>query len=391
MKLSGNEDCVSIKNIALEEFSGYQELSANVDGERLWFRFPFGLELEARAEIFLPLAMFEAMVRGVPVRVDKSVPISAKLAVSLKQIQSTFNFWNPGLSIVQIEAETTSSFKPTGDVISCFSGGVDSTYSYSCFSEEVTQLLLVRGFDGFGSGERWQENVQARQSFADLENKNLIAVDSNVRTFADARKLSWALLHGSVLAGIGVALSPKKFIIPASHTLNNLIPLGSHPLVDYLWGTESTTILHHGVDSSRTKKTEYISRNEKYLDHLQVCWRSTAGNCGECSKCVRTSVVLHILGKNRSSIPNFRDLKQLDAIIPDSKNLLAFVDDLIEFSERNSASRIEERLRDYRRNYLMRDAVDAFFKALLGDKGRRIVHYFRKPAWHDERGTVLPK
>ena len=52
-----NGETVDIADIKLEKNEKFQEMSAIVDGEKVWFRFPLFVELEVRAELFLPPAM----------------------------------------------------------------------------------------------------------------------------------------------------------------------------------------------------------------------------------------------------------------------------------------------------------------------------------------------
>jgi 7-cyano-7-deazaguanine synthase in queuosine biosynthesis len=391
MSAISGEDYVGIENIILEKFSDYQELSADVDGEKLWFRFPLDIELQARAEIFLPLAMFEAMVRGVPVRVDKSVPISAKFKASLNLIQSIFHCWNKDLSTVPVYSKTTETWDASNGIMSCFSGGVDSTYTYSVFKKEITHLLLVRGFEEYGSDVDWGKHVSARSEFSQSQNVKLISVDTNARLFADTRRLSWLLVHGGVLGGIAASLNVEKFMIPSSATYLYLFPEGSHPLIDPLWSTETTSVVHHGADVSRSYKTEIIAQNKSLRDRLQVCWRSTVSNCGECSKCVRTSVVFHILDKDSESMPLCLNLKKLRILKPDGEGSILFIDDLISFSKRNNNMEIEKIFRRMKRNYTMKNAINAFVKALLGESGRKLINKFRNPVWHKARGALRSK
>lgn len=386
-----SKNYVGIENILLERFPDYQELSADVDDEKLWFRFPLDIELKIRAEIFLPLAMFEAMVRGVPVKIETSIPISEKLAESLKTIQSIFHCWNEDLSIVPVHANTTRNCVDSDRVISCFSGGVDSTYTYSILKEEITHFLLVRGFDAYGTDEDWKKHVAVREKFAQLQKIELISVNTNARLFADARRLSWLLTHGGLLAAIGITLNAEKFFIPSSATYLYLFPEGSHPLVDPLWSTETTSVIHHGADVSRSYKTEIIAQDSQLLDQLQVCWRSAFFNCGECSKCVRTSAVLRILDKKSRSIPNCSSLKKLSVLKPDGEGSILFINDLISFSKRNKAKEIEKIFRRMRKIYILKESASVFFKTLLGEVGRKLVNKFRNPAWHKARGALRSK
>ena len=265
-----NGETVDIADIKLEKNEKFQEMSAIVDGEKVWFRFPLFVELEVRAELFLPPAMIEGMVRGIPVRVVDDIAISHRLSRGYNEIQGLLKNWNNDFIACPIIAKTTKDLPSTENVISCFSGGIDSTYTYGHFRDEITHLLVIQGHDDWKEGAGWAKNVINRQNFANKEGKKLITVETNMRHYCEARKFDYLLMFGSVLATIGVILNPKLFLIPSSATYSSLHPLGSHPLLDSLWQTDNTQIIHHDCAATRVQKTAFIAQFQDLTDQLNV-------------------------------------------------------------------------------------------------------------------------
>src|SRR5207302_11088078 len=76
-------------------------------------------------------------------------------------------------------------------------------------------------------------------------------------------------------------------------------PWGAHPLVDPRWSTEAVDVVHDGCEANRIEKIRrQIASSPLALQSLRVCWRgdSASYNCGECPKCLRTMLALHLAG-----------------------------------------------------------------------------------------------
>ena len=379
---------VVIDHVDLRHSNAGQTLSARVDGERVWFRFPPGLHIEPRADAFLPAALFEAMIRDVPIVVTGEAAISARLAAALPSIQAIFSCWNPDLKVVAIEAATSKATRYLTGAVCCFSGGVDSTYSFARHRDQISDLLVVQGFDNWKSERDWKQSAAERGRLADAQGVRLIAVESNVRAFIERRRIYWGLTLGSVLGGISTALAPVRFFIPASWTWRDLHPYGSHPLTDPLWSTEATEVVHDGADASRSQKIEFIADHPSLLDQLQVCWNSTAHNCGKCPKCIRTSAVLHMLGRTSAHLPSGNFPDDLRRLAVDGTATLPYVDDLISCATARGAEDMKRKLVSIRRRYRVRSAFDEFAKALFGDSARRIKRRLMRHEWQTYRAAL---
>ena len=181
-----------------------------------------------------------------------------------------------------------------------FTGGVDSFYSLLKHRDCLDRLVFVQGFDiGLTDIEQYQLVESHLEDVAKRLGKTLLIVSTNLRALADLF-LDWATrYHGAGLASVGLALegNPRTLLIPSSFRYADVIPWGSHPLVDPLWSTEGCSFVHDGNEASRPEKIRLeLARSEVALAHLRVCWESKCGcyNCGVCEKCLRTMLSLKI-------------------------------------------------------------------------------------------------
>ena len=130
--------------------------------------------------------------------------------------------------------------------------------------------------------------------------------ETNIRTSLQGPEVynpDWERYYfGSDLAAIALALSNVMayVCIPSAFSYNHLVAHGSTPLVDEMYSTENTYVLHDGSECGRANKVAKILEwdTDLVLNYLRVCHMNGGGafNCGQCSKCVRTAVPLRVLG-----------------------------------------------------------------------------------------------
>lgn len=126
------------------------EISADVDGFRLWYRVPRSSPVSGAADPFVAAALLPAMLRGEALEIDPGLSVSPKLVENLRSLQEIYHCWNPVFRIVPIEAATAAAGVPLHDgALSFFSGGVDSTYTFLKRQSELTHLAFIQGFDFF--------------------------------------------------------------------------------------------------------------------------------------------------------------------------------------------------------------------------------------------------
>ena len=67
-------------------------------------------------------------------------------------------------------------------------------------------------------------------------------------------------------------------------------------MVDPLFSSAHTKIVHDGAATTRVEKTERIAKVPEAIKMLRVCVASRgASNCSRCSKCLRTMVTIDLL------------------------------------------------------------------------------------------------
>jgi len=272
------------------------------DEKTVWFRFPAGLagRLAECGDALVPLLLLPAMLKEE--KLVAEAPVSPVILANSQKIQDIFLKWAKGSQRVTIETPAPDPGSPRpGEAVGCFfSGGVDSFYSLLKNQDSITHLILLRGFDFHLNKPRVHQETRAMaQRVATEMHKELLEVSTNIREFSDGL-VAWDLYHGSVMATVGLLLSPlfREVIIPSTYPYDYLFPYGSHLILDPLWSNGQTTFVHDGSEASRVDKTLNICQSDLALASLRVCWKNPNQqyNCGRCEKCLRTMICLHIGG-----------------------------------------------------------------------------------------------
>ncbi len=268
------------------------------DCHEVWFRVADG-PLASGVEPFLAATLMPAMKLGRAVAASGTV--SRRLIETIPTIQDIVHAWWPEFQRVPVEVKAKRAHtSPPQDVGCFFTGGVDSFYTLLKHKEEITKLIFVHGFDVQLDDIPLREKVsQALREVARDLRKPLIEVETNLRTFSEPHA-EWGEFHGNALASVTLLLSPqfRKFYIPSTYAYAQLHPWGSHPLLDPLWSTDNTEIVHDGCEATRIEKVAQISSCEIVLRSLRSCYRNPGGayNCGQCEKCIRTMALLRAVG-----------------------------------------------------------------------------------------------
>jgi hypothetical protein len=253
---------------------------------------------------FLPVAM----TLGEPLRI--SAPVDRTLLEGAQQALEIWHSWYPDLPVVPIEAELANapSLEEPGRTVAFFSGGVDSFFTLLRSTDPadaarrvpIDDLLLVWGFDVSLENEAAfrRMNIALREAATEF-GKDLTDVATNLRQ-TRFKEANWGrLAHGAALAGVGLHLENRcdQLLIPSSGGYKELLPWGSHVLIDPLFSTRRMRVKQDGPAFSRGQKLERIAKSPVVQRYLRVCWRSgTDQNCGKCGKCLRAMVALEVLG-----------------------------------------------------------------------------------------------
>ncbi len=312
---------------------------------------------ETPGDAFLAAFLVPAMYLGETLTIRDSV--SLRLSRSIPVIQELYHGWFPGL-LNPIQVKTPSLVAPSPSVrnrnTACFfSGGVDSWYSLLKNQDEIGSLVTVQGFDlPFGDSVLWPELLGINRKIAAELGKELLPVETDVRDFLDPTFAPLAkpfmgdfwgpCLHGACLGAISLCFqrSHDRFIVAGSLSHDEMIPWGSHPLLDPLWSSEQTQLVHDGCEATRMQKLARVAQSDLALRHLRVCSNYQPGryNCCECEKCIRTMIGLRLLGalerapafdkplnlarlRRELTVPLNRELPRATPVEPFHRELLA--------------------------------------------------------------------
>lgn len=259
------------------------------------------LRLELTAESLLSMALVPAMKSGSRLVIEGSV--SDQLYSALPTIQDIYATWYKSLRRIQVTGITPESRAAvhSGRTGAFFSGGLDAYYTFLKHQSEITDLVFIHNFDRqVEDPELLKRKSDAVREVGAHFKKNVVEVETNLRSFLD-RYVEWGPIgHGPMLVTIGHLLANHldRVYIAASRTYENLSPAAIHPLLDPLWSTETLKFVHDGCEADRVAKAALIGQSEMALRTLRVCFMHHGGayNCGRCEKCIRTMLNLEAVG-----------------------------------------------------------------------------------------------
>ena len=289
----------------------------------LWYRFPekYAEHISLRSDAFVATALLVAMYTGEDLQIRGA--ISPKLAYNLFEYRNVFHAWYPNLfqqvNIQYNHLETPPHPKGKTAVATAFSGGVDSFYTlWSHLPENqpipesrTTHGLFVHGLDLRLNDElNYQAAAEPYSKLFEELGLELIQASTNAHQFSEFR-INWTIFHGAPLIGAALCIGSfiNRFYIASSLSdYNNLVPYGSTPLIDHLLSTETTHIINHGTNISRSEKTSVLVRWPVTYHKLRVCANKIRmqglNNCCTCQKCYRM-IILFELTKVRHHYNNF--------------------------------------------------------------------------------------
>lgn len=282
---------------------GRSELSARVrpDGEdelRIWFSCAeeFAPQGDADATPFLPPALHWCMRRGQRLTIDG--PVSPQVLGRLDDIQGVMTSLFPG-QVRPVEVDAGSGVPPSGaDLVGCcFSRGVDSWHAALSSLDEgrnggepPTHLVFSPGHVAKSfSPVQLQQKIDAVRTVADELGLGFVEIDTNVKR----------TIKGPILVATVLALGARRCLIPSGVMQAVLRAKMTHPTLDYRFSTEVSEIVHYG-SAGRQAKMERIAASPLALRWIDVCkddHPASERNCGNCEKCLRTMIGLHLLGK----------------------------------------------------------------------------------------------
>jgi len=252
------------------------------------------------AEAQAAIGLIPAMRSGRPLRVAGE--LDAGFRDNLDFMQTMLRCWNKDWRSIEIRSDRLIGH-PAGHGARkalFFTGGVDSFFSLLRHAPTLTDLVFVHGYDVPLHDTALRAALSAYlRDIAAAFSLNLIEIETDVRNLLD-RHASWLYAHGPAIGVVGHLLSGciSEFVIASTYSYANLLPCGTHPLMDPRWSTPRTRFVHDAAECSRTEKLVVIAAHAVARRNLRVCYtdpRPGFLNCCRCEKCVRTMVALRAL------------------------------------------------------------------------------------------------
>jgi hypothetical protein len=279
----------------------------------------FAADVFCNPNAFITACTIPAMRYGEK-RIAIDSPICPQLKDGLTTVMHSLVEWYGGdRRVIPIEAPLESQISsPQNSRAGCFfSGGIDAIsmlrtnrLNYPLeHPRSIKDGILVYGIlKGEDENEpSFQYVLDGVSKMAEDAKINIIPVYTNA--YAHIRDLDpdfsfWkGEFHGSFLAAIAHIFAQRLTTVSIASTfdLANLIPWGSHPLIDPHFSSNNLHIRHEDVALSRLEKTKLVAEWDVALKNLRVCnekdsYRYGNHNCGKCEKCLRTMTTLLALG-----------------------------------------------------------------------------------------------
>jgi hypothetical protein len=292
--------------------------------EKLWYRFDekYRDSISLTGDALLASLLPVAMRLGEDVVVKSGV--SQRLAYGLDEWQQVLNCWWPDyfhridVSIDRLEERHPEDTR--GAVGCLFSGGVDSYYTLWRHLPEnepmgefrVTHAVMINGFDKYVDLDESDFFRELRRAYSPMFERigvEFLIVGTNLQEFRrptfhkylGGRAWASSLVAGPLVLG---KLFSRLYLSAGADYSDAWYPHGSHPMTDYLISTETFETIHDGADRSRAEKTLAIAEWPEAYSGLHPCYRppiftddsDIVENCCKCEKCLRTMILLELVG-----------------------------------------------------------------------------------------------
>ena len=343
----------------IKKKGNFYYLSSDIEVEKnnslstnIWYKFPLDQKnfISERSDCFVVGMIFLAMKLNENITVEGKM--SPKLAYNLKQFQGYFHSWYPEeFNIIKINCKNLIEDKGEKKaIVNTFSGGVDSFYTLVSHikdlekKDKLTHSLFIGGFD-VPLDDR--SSLYVKDYYEKILKKagiKLLRADTNLKEYIDGL-VKHERTIGAVLTSVFLALSNdiSRVYLASTYLYQEIIPLqkdlsiGTNPVTDGLFSLEKTSMIHHDSSVSRIEKTIEISKWPMTYDNLRVCWHPEGlKNCSRCSKCVRTIIALHLIGRLDLYSKSFDakvNRKIMKTWIFDDKTDLGFIKEILDYAK----------------------------------------------------------
>jgi hypothetical protein len=292
----------------------------------------YGTGFTKTADAFLIASAVPALAWGESrIAIDDPVcPMLVEgITTNLEWIRHWRKFDHP-VPRIETKEKTDARKIPMTRTASFLSAGVDSLFTLYWNRINVPQnnhysIKDVVSVEGI-SGSQYPPVEGTLEKIASDTGTTLISIKTNVRDLYPDGSFWEKNFHGAALASAAHILQGRvtQILLAATDQITQIVPWGSHPLLDNNWSSQVLRVLHHGERFSRFEKIRAITEWPTAMSNVQVCASRPrdALNCGKCEKCVRTQLALVALGR-LSKCPAFK----LQDIDPDQISDLRILDD----------------------------------------------------------------
>ncbi len=295
---------VEASDLRTTETPDGSRVSATVDGEELYLE-SADLPLRCSPELFGSVLLPVAVHRGARLRLDRAPdPVWRRNVAGALDVWARWWGTEPDLDRVLVAPPSrrpARAARRAGDVALCFSLGVDSFHTLLRSGQRIDRLVLAEGFDiPLGDDARMGLAERSLREVADATGTRAIVIRTNLRRHPSFRRMAWSRTHGGSMAALGHACGDEigELLISSTKPYGAGQPWGSHWETDPRYSSSRIAVRHVGAERHRNEKLAELVAEPLVREHVRVCWenRSSAGNCGECEKCVRTMLMISVGG-----------------------------------------------------------------------------------------------
>jgi hypothetical protein len=278
--------------------------------ENFWIDYPreLGSDISLSGNPWLSLLTPLAMKLREPLSIE--APVDRIHFENNRKLIDIWKIWYPFLEkpVIDVEVKERLFENKPGKTLSFFSAGIDSCFSLAWHNDpllskgqtSIEDVMIIWGFDiPLSNGKEFKRKLDRAKTIEGPYKVSVIDVATNIRETM-IKDTNWGFLtHGPALAAIALGLEKryKKVLIASTGGYGDLKYWGSHVLTDPLFANAQTEFVHDGAEYDRVEKTRSIM-NSSLMDILHVCNTSlTDQNCSRCEKCLRTMIILDIMGQ----------------------------------------------------------------------------------------------
>jgi len=258
------------------------------------------LRLEPTGEALVAATLLAAMSQGRDIVIH--APVSGRLLEAVPALTRTYREWEPSRKEVAVFAPAAAlrGEGPTR-VGLFFSAGVDSYYSFLKHLGEITDLILIEGFEIphsdhqlYANAARLARRIGAHYGLPVHE----VATDLRLFMLQNGVEMGRAG-YGTMLACIAHMLASEfgRIYVAVAHSDRDPFQDSTRTSLGQLWSTESFQLVHDGGEATRIDKLRRIAQDDFALSTLRTCVDQPTRNinCGRCEKCVRTMIGLLVI------------------------------------------------------------------------------------------------